>query len=962
MMKNLTRKSLAFGALVVLSSSALVAGPAQAAATGSVTLIPATGNQTQFNSITLSGITLNSTVAKIYADDSTYLNEHKYLISNPSGAEIVIDPTGVPEFWVYNVATGDTFPTTTAGRTTTLAADGAGTGSPAVTVDSATTITTKATSIVVQANSSPSAASNPILITSTSLIDNVTLTVQPFLDSSNSTAATTAKIDGVNDIAGTAETIVLVAPANVTATTTMASTLVRTDEVLTASVSYSNGINNSMVTAATKLIFFKDGVNIATDDTDNAGGTATADGAEGITDELVAVVASGSPKHVNTGTAYVAGVTVLAAGNYSARAVYVGTNPDIYVGAASPLVNLNNGSNATVDGVKSSVTSTDDVLYAVSGTPEVQVRPGAKAVTISAQAMQSTNKLEASNIQVKAVFTARKLAAGSTISVSATAGSLAAADDVITAYAFTNAKGVASFTATSSTGTRLDAFDVSISVLDVNGVYQADSNSSADVDVVWTLAALTTFTADPGTFVSGTSIAMDFYAKDQFGVGLDSITAGNLSVYAEAFVAGVAKPATYSATVVTVAGKTSFSFANFAAVGQSQQLKATLFAGRTAQSSPAPIFVTVYNTLAISSITVADSFETAITYSDYVEGSTVNAAVSAAVTAAGLDTAAKVEITGTVLNANNAGQPGQAVVLSAEGVLFKAGNVYAADTITAFANEQGLFTVDAFAHMVNVKGIAVAITAGGFSDSTLLQTKLPTSITDANLSFSVSVPANIVKNTTYAIVASLTDKWGNPVAAADSNVGTVGTGDAVTFTGSGSVEINSSSAALQRNFGKDGTVTVFLRSVKDIAGPGALNTALGTGWNYPTTLTGGVSASGTIDAFELVDNSSTVWNETLWSNSLDTAVEILESAADIPAPVSDQKVNVGTFKGYVALYAKGYKGQKMSAIVAGKWIVVASLASDFERVVRFTGAGYTITTKIYIDGVQIGDEFTTVTE
>jgi hypothetical protein len=77
---------------------------------------------------------------------------------------------------------------------------------------------------------------------------------------------------------------------------------------------------------------------------------------------------------------------------------------------------------------------------------------------------------------------------------------------------------------------------------------------------------------------------------------------------------------------------------------------------------------------------------------------------------------------------------------------------------------------------------------------------------------------------------------------------------------------------------------------------------------------------------------------------------------------SETKVNVGSFKGYVALYAKGYEGQKMSAIVAGKWIVVESLASDFERVVRFTGAGYTITTKIYIDGVQVGDAFTTVTK
>ena len=81
-----------------------------------------------------------------------------------------------------------------------------------------------------------------------------------------------------------------------------------------------------------------------------------------------------------------------------------------------------------------------------------------------------------------------------------------------------------------------------------------------------------------------------------------------------------------------------------------------------------------------------------------------------------------------------------------------------------------------------------------------------------------------------------------------------------------------------------------------------------------------------------------------------------------PTASADQKVNVGSFKGYVALYAKGYEGQKMSAIVAGKWIVVESLDSDYERVVRFTGAGYTITTKLYIDGVQVGDDFTTLTK
>jgi hypothetical protein len=77
--------------------------------------------------------------------------------------------------------------------------------------------------------------------------------------------------------------------------------------------------------------------------------------------------------------------------------------------------------------------------------------------------------------------------------------------------------------------------------------------------------------------------------------------------------------------------------------------------------------------------------------------------------------------------------------------------------------------------------------------------------------------------------------------------------------------------------------------------------------------------------------------------------------------VADTKVNAGSFKGYVALYAKGHKGSKMSAIVAGKWIVVASLATDFERVVRYTGAGYDIVTSIYIDGEMI-DTFNVTTK
>jgi hypothetical protein len=74
-----------------------------------------------------------------------------------------------------------------------------------------------------------------------------------------------------------------------------------------------------------------------------------------------------------------------------------------------------------------------------------------------------------------------------------------------------------------------------------------------------------------------------------------------------------------------------------------------------------------------------------------------------------------------------------------------------------------------------------------------------------------------------------------------------------------------------------------------------------------------------------------------------------------PVADADKKITVGTFKGYIAIYTKGYDGSKLSAKVAGKWLVVPSLdeswkGNDYSRTVRFTGAGYEINVHLYIDG------------
>lgn len=71
---------------------------------------------------------------------------------------------------------------------------------------------------------------------------------------------------------------------------------------------------------------------------------------------------------------------------------------------------------------------------------------------------------------------------------------------------------------------------------------------------------------------------------------------------------------------------------------------------------------------------------------------------------------------------------------------------------------------------------------------------------------------------------------------------------------------------------------------------------------------------------------------------------------DSESAETTQKLNAGSFKGYVAAYAKGYQGKRLSAKIGNDWVIVPSLESDFERITDFTGAGVDIQVRIFIDG------------
>jgi hypothetical protein len=78
-----------------------------------------------------------------------------------------------------------------------------------------------------------------------------------------------------------------------------------------------------------------------------------------------------------------------------------------------------------------------------------------------------------------------------------------------------------------------------------------------------------------------------------------------------------------------------------------------------------------------------------------------------------------------------------------------------------------------------------------------------------------------------------------------------------------------------------------------------------------------------------------------------------------------KKLTVGSFKGFIAIYTKGYEGQRLSAKVAGKWLVIGALDESFNgknysRTLREIGSGYNIKVHLYIDSEFLRtDELTT---
>jgi hypothetical protein len=601
------------------------------------------------------------------------------------------------------------------------------------------------------------------------------------------------------------------------------------------------------------------------------------------------------------------------------------------------------------DQIKATPTSSIDASLGTvfsSGFP-VAIRNGVATVTYKSQIMASAQAEEVANVPVMAVVTAgANLPKAATLTVSGTTESITRSQTKVV-NGVTDSKGNWSVSVTSSdTSSAGSAYTIEFFVLDDAGTdvwTSVDGTSNTALyKADYSAGSLATggFTAN-ATVLSGAKPTVTFSVEDQFGQPLSASASG--TAYSVELKAPVKTDLEQFASVV--GGKVTFTIDNFLKAGESSVLTAKLYTGTSSSPSyvsTATLFVTLYNANTVAGVNApAEVVGVVVTYDDFITGTA--SATNVAPTDGSTDgTVEDFVVSGTIVDSNGAGVPGAPVTLSGTGFQFvkNGGTVYSIDSISFAANEAGAFSVRGWTHVASAVGNVVTVTSGDKTSTIKVKSAIPAgngSTSVANLKFSWDFPASVAVNTTYAVTATLADKWGNPLSGASLG-----------FTGFAAAQFNASSTEVLKTTDKNGQATVFLRSLKDVTGLAAVGATF-----KAYDLNGTTNDLTTLPGVVLTDVVGTVWDESLWSNTLESRFSFLTSVEEATA---GQKVNAGSFKGYVALYALGYEGQRMSAKVGNDWVIVPSIparTNDLFRAVEFVGAGVEISVRLYIDRVLV---------
>jgi 5-hydroxyisourate hydrolase-like protein (transthyretin family) len=570
---------------------------------------------------------------------------------------------------------------------------------------------------------------------------------------------------------------------------------------------------------------------------------------------------------------------------------------------------------ATAVAVTSAVTSTTDAT--TGATPSL--RAGTKAFTYRAQAKTTGGAadVKTANIPMVAVVTAGAFVpTGESISVSGSSRAITRANQSVTVAGLTNADGRFDVTVTSTTAAALQSYTVTFYIADGGNAGQFVVDG-APRTATYATATATTVTATPAIAAS-TDVTVKVAVTDQFGTAISTRGTAALNVELKA-----PTKTNLEQFAAVVNGEATFTFKNYLKTGESDILTARVYTG----TSTSPTYVgslstnvSLFAPAPVAAINVAPEVTgVVVQYADFITGKTSTAKP-------GPTDASKTVYTGTVVNANGAGIPGAAVTIAGKGFQFKSGTDFSIDSVTLTTDAAGTFTVDMWTTVASAAGNKLTVTSGDKSASTLVKSAIPTTLSTRNLSFTWNLPTSLAMNTTYAVTAKVTDKWGNGVSGAS-----------VKFSGFGAAQFNGAADAT-RTTDRTGSVTAFLRSLKDVDGPSAIGAELlGTGLTFETNPAEGLAAVYT-------DATTTAWDESKWSSTIEAQVNFLKTAA------AAAKVNVGSFNGKLVVYANGHNGKRISWKVGGRWgsAVATSNTARFDR--PTPRRGVTVTVEIYVDG------------
>ena len=729
---------------------------------------------------------------------------------------------------------------------------------------------------------------------------NITVTVQAFLD-----------LDGGNDIdsnepTSPVRTVTFYAAKNVTGSAALES-LTLGGSTMTANVSFSPALNIQQLDSTDVRVRFLEnnttadvtgGSGAATDDTGLGYFAATYDSVEKVMDADLAGLFT----------------AITSATTYGAQVYF-------FDGAGTTEADYDKSGTAAYQGVSKGVVTTLDAVAvrasnsATNNGGSSLLREGSGSFTVEADVAAVASGSSVAGQTVTFIITDTALSSGATI----TAGgkTLTSAGTSISVDAVSAANGEAELEISYSgfEADDSDAFTIGATTLGASAVVQAGGAAS---NLTMTAHASTGDVVVDGyagdkqiESVIGTTQTISYTVVDEFGqtpVGEFQLVIsenGNGSL---------------TATTAVSNGKATFSWVENAPSAEDYVLSAQL-----QKKNTSGVFANVgsvkeetkISAVAAAQVPAAVTNTANTTNPDTMTLSaqaTMNEQIAQSSAAAPTDDTNFV--TGTVSSSNGTRLKGVPVTLSAAGnVMFTSEDTFShgVGSLTVYTNTAGVYKAFVTSNTAGV--VTVTATSGSVSTDEEITYTGAAEQTATALAFTGS-DATSTSGSTFKVTATLTDKYGNPVD--------IDTGDTAnmitTYTGPGL------------------TIPTTLPVVTDADGQLTVSVLLGANDTADGTVVVGYDKNGDGDLKDTGDLTAT------WTVDVN--------------PVAAQKVNAGSFKGYVAVYARGYEGQRLSAKIGNDWVIVDPIVNNQEngtlfRVTDFTGAGVDIAVRIYIDRVLI---------